>query len=106
MTSKPLVKCTKKRLTERNAVTIAAGFNFDDGLLLCADTKHSGDMALYETKIARKEYSSGAKSVMVFSGNTRYCRMTIRKIENALENLTRPSLGEMETWIEKVLLQV
>jgi 20S proteasome alpha/beta subunit len=87
-------------------MTIAAGFNFDKGVLLCADTKHSGDMALYESKISTHEYASGAKSAIVFSGSTKYSRMTIRKIENSLSKLSQPSLDEMEKAIEKILLQV
>jgi len=108
----PIRRLRRRLLERRNQangkpdMTIAAGFNFDHGVLLCADTKHSGDMALYESKVAKKEYPSGAQSVCVFAGSSKYAHMAIRKVESALSALKRPSLSAMEREIEKVLLQV
>lgn len=41
MNPKPPVKCTPKRLPERKAVTIIAGFRCDEGIVLCADTQET-----------------------------------------------------------------
>jgi len=41
MTPKPLVKFTPKRLPERNAVTIIAGFRCKDGIVICSVTQET-----------------------------------------------------------------
>ncbi len=87
-------------------VTIVAGFNFDDGLLICADTKHSGTSIHFAPKISAKVYASGAKSAMAFSGRTRYARMTIEDCERAIERISDPTIREMEDEIKDVLIQI
>lgn len=70
-------------------MTIAAGFNFNGGILLCADKKHSAQMKLAASKIFRKEYDDGSKSVIVIAGNVMYARMGMQAIEALIEAIPR-----------------
>src|SRR5216683_749713 len=97
----------QKRLSvRRKAVTIVAGFNFKSGILLCADTKHSGTSKQYATKIFTKIYPSGAKSVFGFSGRSAYARMAISACEKAIQRKSDPTIQEMKDEIEDVLIQI
>lgn len=87
-------------------MTIAAGFNFDSGVLLCADTKHTGQMALYESKILGKQYASKAVSLFAISGNVSYARMAVRRCESAINKLPHPSLDDMAAAIESSLVKI
>jgi 20S proteasome alpha/beta subunit len=68
-------------------MTIAAGFNFADGILLCADTKHSASYKVDASKIFIEEYQNGVRSAFVYAGNMRYCRMAIEEFESAIASL-------------------
>lgn len=87
-------------------MTIAAGFRFREGALLCADTKHSGQMALYEPKLFRKKYSNMAASIFAIVGNSSYAGMGVRKCEARLGGLSRPTLDQMVDVIESALLEI
>src|SRR5690242_15446901 len=59
------------------AVTIAAGFRFADGVLLCADTQitYEGIAKVSGTKILPFEFKrSGVKVVFTFSGDVSYAK--------------------------------
>ena len=100
----------RKRPKKAGDVTIAAGFNFNDGILLCADTKHTGSMALYKPKLFPSDYVIGgvsrAKSVFAIVGSDTYAKMAVTKCSEAISRLKQWSLIDMATAIEKVLLQV
>ncbi len=87
-------------------MTIVAGFNFNDGILVCTDTKHSGIGARFAPKISTSAYGNGAKSIMAFSGRSRYARMAIEDCENLLAALKDPTLIEMESTVRDVLLDL
>lgn len=87
-------------------MTIAAGFNFDGGLLVCADSKHIGGMTLYETKISAKAHTSGAKSVFAIAGATRFARMALSECERVLSALSKPTKPEMEDAIKDTLVEI
>jgi 20S proteasome alpha/beta subunit len=87
-------------------VTIAAGFNFDKGILLCADTRHVGGMTLHDSKIFPTEYPSGAKSVIAFAGNVPFARMAIQESAARLARLKSPTKSAMLDAIEIVLLRI
>jgi 20S proteasome alpha/beta subunit len=87
-------------------VTIAAGFNFAEGVLFCADTRFTGAMALYETKIFTNEYPCGAKSVIAFSGSVSYAKMTIDKIHRELAGVSVPHMEDLLFAIEQTLIEV
>lgn len=70
-------------------MTIAAGFNFAGGIILCADKKHSAQMKLSASKIFRKEYDDGSKSVIAIAGNVMYARMGMQTIEALIEAIPR-----------------
>ena len=85
-------------------MTIVAGFNFDQGVLICADTKHSGTSKTYAPKISTKVYPSGARSAMAFSGRSRYARMAIDECERAIEQLSGPTIQDMADKVIDVLV--
>lgn len=92
-------------------MTIAAGFKIEEGVVLCADTKHtySGAMKLQSAKIFSKaDYSSGLKTAFCIVGSVRYCKMVIQKCEGALARLGAHecSKAEIRVVIETVLLSV
>jgi 20S proteasome alpha/beta subunit len=96
---------------EETPVTVAAGFNFTDGIVLCTDTKHTypGAMKLQSPKIFKKEdYASGLKTAFCIVGSVRYCKMIIQKCEGALTQLAKHECSKVEvrTVIETVLLAV
>src|SRR5437867_1140462 len=71
------------------AVTIAAGFTLDDGLLFCADTQHSSTINMDSTKLFWKDdYKSGARTVFAICGDVPYCRMLVQDCEEALEAIS------------------
>jgi 20S proteasome alpha/beta subunit len=95
---------------EKKRLSIAAGFNFSDGVMLCADTRHTGMQALYASKIFRKEYPNGAKSVFAVSGNNlAYFRMAVQECEYALGVLDAASQStqrQMRVQVEDALKRI
>jgi hypothetical protein len=87
-------------------VTIAAGFRFQKGALLCADTKYTGQMALYDTKLFHKEYPNGSSSIIAIAGNSSYAKMAVRKCEAKVRALSSPTLDQMVDAIELALLEI
>ncbi len=89
-------------------MTVAAGFRFDEGLMLCTDTKHtySGAMKLQSPKIFKTEYASGLKTAFCIVGSVRYCKMIVQKCESALATLApeETSKIEVKTVVETILL--
>jgi 20S proteasome alpha/beta subunit len=86
-------------------MTIAAGFNFEGGVVLCADTKHSASYKVDASKIFTERYDNGAVSAFVYAGNMRYCRMAIEKFESAIASLTQEqaTLAMMRGMVEGAL---
>jgi 20S proteasome alpha/beta subunit len=70
-------------------VTIAAGLQLEDGILLCKDTNHKyfGAMKLHSTKIFSKDYPSGLKTAFCIVGEVRYCKMIVQKWERRLAEI-------------------
>lgn len=90
-------------------MTIAAGFKIQEGVVLCADTKHtySGAMKLQSAKIFKKDdYPSGIKTAFCIVGSVRYCKMIIQKCEGALARLGAHecSRAEVRAVIETILI--
>jgi 20S proteasome alpha/beta subunit len=93
------------RPNDDDPVTILAAFNFDKGVVLCADTQHSASFKIDASKIFTESYSNGAKSAFAFSGNMRYSRMAIESFESALGSLKseEATLPKMRRNIEAAL---
>lgn len=68
-------------------MTIAAGFLYDRGLLLCADTQYTGFLRLHASKIFPYEYGDGSRSAFIFTGPVRYGRMGAQLIQESLADL-------------------
>ncbi|HTC64978.1 MAG TPA: hypothetical protein VK709_19205 [Candidatus Saccharimonadales bacterium] len=93
MTSEPLFGefiPSRKRPLEGGPVTIAVGFRYDDGLLLCADTQYTGQIKFRGSKILAKSYADGSKSAFVIIGNLRYARMCVNLYEEMVEGTPAP----------------
>lgn len=68
-------------------MTIAVGFLYKEGLLLCADTQFTGEIKLLGSKILSYEYKDGSKSAFVVVGHSRYARMCVNLIEESIAEL-------------------
>src|SRR5712692_2914878 len=107
ITAPHFIQRTFVRPRWRESMTIAAGFNWDKGIVLCADTKHSGSYKLDATKIFTQRYNNGAASAFVYAGNMRYCRMAIESFESSIASLTarQATLPMMRGLVEGALLK-
>jgi hypothetical protein len=85
-------------------VTIVAGFTYNEGILLCADTEYTSNLKLYASKIFAKEYDDGTKSVIALTGSQMYARMGIQDIEYGIEALPTPRtfLGIRDVVLEAI----
>ncbi len=86
-------------------MTIAAGMVFDNGAMICADTKQTAGMTLYDTKIYPKEYASGVKSIFAIAGSVRFARMAVSDCEKAISKLGADRT-EIEDSIKNTLIDV
>ena len=87
-------------------MTITIGFRFNNGAILCADTKHTGEMVLYSPKLFPKTHASGAHSVFAIAGSTSFAKMAVNKCQRAIDKLRVPSLSKMEGAIEEAVLEI
>ncbi len=68
-------------------MTIAAGFLYDGGVLLCSDTQmESGAALTHGPKIGAFDFVGG-KAAITFSGNARSSEVTIQKFSKVLRRL-------------------
>ena len=89
----------KRRPLADAPMTIAAGFLFNGGLLLCSDTQYTGHIKLMGSKILPHEYSDGSKSAFITVGHRMYSRMTVQLLEYSIEDLapSERSLSKIHT---------
>jgi hypothetical protein len=89
----------KSRLPERQALTIAAGFTFSEGVLVCADTEMTDQVQKFQSSKLMTFSIGGGESkfkplqlVFALAGNVEYARMAITKCERAVaaEHLKSP----------------
>jgi 20S proteasome alpha/beta subunit len=87
----------RRRLPERSRVTIAAGFSFSHGTLLCADTEitHGWELKSIGSKILPFHFASngGSKVVFTFSGAVHYAKMAVQQCVRALAACDSTSMG-------------
>jgi hypothetical protein len=82
-------------------MTIAAGFVYRDGILLCADTELTGWITLHEAKISQFSCSAGNVGI-AYSGNSGFAASTIQKCKRKLGAVAAVDfIGELETIIDK-----
>jgi 20S proteasome alpha/beta subunit len=88
-------------LGRKDAMTIAAGFRFADGILLCADTQisYGGIEKVSGTKILPYEFKNGSKVVFTFSGTVNYAKGGIKECVRAISKLPAVSREELENAI-------
>jgi 20S proteasome alpha/beta subunit len=62
-------------------MTIAAGFKFKDGILLCADTEQTqGDLKSTESKLICADLQPSFSVVFAIAGSVRYATMAVQEI--------------------------
>ena len=85
-------------------MTIAAGFRFDTGILLCADTQYSSNAKTFETKIF-EVYNKAASLVLAMSGRYLFAKRAVERIEANILALSEDQLskGKMQDAIEAAL---
>jgi len=92
------------------SVTIVAGFNCSDALLLGADTEVTtpGISKLQSSKIFRKQFRNGIKSAIGIAGSLAYGRMEMQHIEQILEGMASASatIKRMRKGIEEEMHQL
>jgi hypothetical protein len=94
-----------------NPVTIAIGFEFQDGVLFCADTKITTDVKTNESKILPCWYGKEGRdcvSVFALAGSFDFARAAIEKCESAVAGLdfadhSRMKLDLIQDSIESAL---
>jgi len=68
-------------------VTIAAGFKFRDGVLLCADSEHVGyEHTVHDAKIFSVDCAAG-KACFTFAGNPAFAKAAIYKCKQRLRSI-------------------
>lgn len=81
-------------------MTIAAGFKFSGGTLLCADTEitHGWELKTVGSKILPVHFASngGSKAVFTFSGNVAYAKMFIQQCIRILAACDSTSMGRQK----------
>ena len=88
-------------------MTIAAGFNFTDGVLICADTKHSGGLRLFASKVfVKDDYANGSKSVFAYAGDMGYSRMGIQHCEAAIAKTPRADSATLRSKVESEIAKL
>ena len=79
------------RMSEKAPVTIAAGFCFDKGLLLCADTQYSADQKTYESKVFHIQHY-GAHVLMLLVGSEGYAKRAVEMVAAEVKNIPADGL--------------
>jgi hypothetical protein len=72
-------------------MTIGAGFLYDGGLLLCADTQFTGQIKLQGSKILPYTYNDKSKSAIVTVGHAQYTKMCAQLIQDSVIDLPAAS---------------
>jgi 20S proteasome alpha/beta subunit len=78
-------------------VTIAAGFRFNHGALLCADTEitHGTEQKTTGSKIIPVHFATngGSKAIFTFAGPVHYAKMAIQQCQHALATAPTERMG-------------
>jgi len=100
----PLRVCRHKRLARNNAVTIAAGFRFNTGIILCADTQYSGAAKTFETKLFQIRHRA-ASLVLALSGRYVFAKRAVERMEANIVAIPEDHLskGKMQDAVEAAL---
>jgi len=86
-------------------MTIVAGFFVRDGVLMCADTLHSGTGAnVYESKL-HPLLTDHVRVIFSFSGNAPFATSVIQDCSRALRN-TKPSQFKGHSDVADVVREV
>ena len=72
-------------------MTIAAGFFYQGGLLLCADTQATGAYKIHGSKLLPNLYDDGSRTVFVTVGHLSYARMGAQVSEVAIGRIGKES---------------
>jgi hypothetical protein len=112
-------KLIPRRFRHRGFMTIAAGFQFDSGILLCADTQYTGGAIklfapkLQSTVIEGLKPRDEVSVAIVFSGTETYMQMAALAVEDEIQQVVdhaslrdeEPNVAEFRVAIENFLLK-
>ena len=88
-------------------MTIAAGFCYDGGILLCADSLYTGGMKLHQTKLFPFQHSDGCVA-FALAGNEGYGKFAIQEAQDAILASPEPekSVKTVKRLLGKILKSV
>jgi 20S proteasome alpha/beta subunit len=81
-------------------MTIAAGILCSDGIIICADTEHTGDVSKFQ---ASKIIPLDEHAVLTGSGTTDYIQMTADKLRDEFKAARPASPSEARQIVERVV---
>ncbi len=93
------------RLPERKAVTIVAGFNCTDGIVICADTEHNAGVSKFERRKIVHFDDEECSVRFGYAGNTDYTDMAIDKMRRSLAGKGKTVQGIKDAF-EEISLDV
>jgi hypothetical protein len=85
-------------------VTIAAGFRFENAILLCADTQYTSSTKTHETKIFPIKHGA-ATVILALTGRQIFAKRAIERIKEGIEAIPENELskGKLQDAIEVAL---
>lgn len=104
---RPPIRPKQRRSIAGESMTIAAGFTCTDGILICADTEHTGaDSKFDRSKVSRRDFPFCSYGI-TGSGNSSYLGMAADILEEAVAvntaKFTSATLDESEVLFIKIL---
>jgi 20S proteasome alpha/beta subunit len=98
------LKPEPKRLPQVKAMTVAAGFVCSDGIILCADSEHSDDIAKFQRP---KVFRFGDNLVLTGAGtNSSYIRMAFDKLCDEYKSDIPNGPSAARAALEKITMDV
>lgn len=100
---KPHFRLKPVRLQLRADMTIAAGILCSDGIIVCADTEHTGEVSKFQ---ASKIIPLDEHTLLTGAGTTAFIRMAADKLRDELKGARPQSPSDARQIVETVVKQV
>lgn len=82
-------------------MTIAAGFFYRGGLLLCTDTQATGSFKMHGSKLLPQDYDDGTITIFATVGNIPYARMGVQLAELAIQDMKSRTANAIHRLLEE-----
>jgi len=86
-------------------MTIAAGFSYEGGVLLCADTLYTGAMKVHQSKIVPFEHNGGF-AAFALAGHEGYAKLAIQACQRSVRKSQRATSEDVRQAAEDALVSV